>query len=282
VTVAAETRAAAWRRAGGRVDRTDARRLLEAVCGCSHAGLIADGERLLSADEAARFEALVERREAGEPLAYLLGSADFCGLEFAVSPAVLIPRADTEVLVEQSVARAQMLRAPRVVDLGTGSGIVAITIALRCPEARVTAVDVSPEAIAVARANATRHGARVAFAEGDWYAPLAGERFDLVVANPPYVAAGDAHLLDDGLPYEPAVALSDGVEGGDGCACIAAIIAGAPRHLARGGWLLIEHGYDQAVKVRERLAAAGFHDVASWPDAARIERVSGGRLGTET
>jgi release factor glutamine methyltransferase len=281
VTRARETRAAAWRRASTRIARLDARRLLEAVCACTHAELIADGDEPLTADESARFETLIKRREAGEPLAYLLGSAFFCDLEFSVSPAVLIPRPDTEVLVEQATARALALPGARVVDLGTGSGIVAIMLALNCPAAKVAAVDVSPEALAVARANAARHGASVRFLEGDWYAPIKGECFDLIVANPPYVAAGDAHLQEDGLPYEPAVALSDGIAGGDGFACIDAIIAGAPLHLARGGWLLIEHGYDQAVKIREKLESAGFREITTWRDAARIERVSGGCLGQE-
>ncbi len=267
----------AWRQASLRIARSDARRLLERVCGCTHAGLIADAGRALSAAEADAFTALVERRAAGEPLAYLLGSAFFCGLEFAVTPDVLIPRADTEVLVDTAAALAASMAAPSIVDLGTGSGIVAIVLALRLPAARISAVDLSPAAIEVARANAKRHDAAVRFVQGDWYAPLAGERFDLIVANPPYVAAGDAHLANDGLPFEPQMALTDGVAGGDGSACIALIVEGAPRQLARGGWLVIEHGYDQAVKVREKLACKGFDEVSSWPDAGGIERVSGGR-----
>lgn len=226
----------------------------------------------------ARFDELLARREAGEPLAYLVGSAFFHGLEFAVSPAVLIPRPDTEVLVEQALARARRLTSPRLLDLGTGSGIVAIVLARLCPSAVLTAVDVSAPALAVARANAARHDAPVRFLEGDWYAPLGDERFDLIVSNPPYVAAGDPHLRQNGLPFEPRDALTDGLAGGDGLACIRIIIAGAHRHLSPGGELLIEHGYDQAVQVRELLDAAGFSDVGSWRDGAAIERVSGGRL----
>ena len=217
------------------------------------------------------------RREAGEPLAYLLGSAYFCGLEFAVSKAVLIPRPDTEVLVEQAKLRAQALSAPRIVDLGTGSGIVAIMLAKLCPTAVLTAVDLSRSALAVARVNALRHGASVRFLEGDWFQPLRRERFDLIVANPPYVAEGDPHLANDGLPFEPRSALTDGVAGGDGMACVATLIDGARDHLLPGGWLLIEHGYDQAVKARSLMAAAGFFDVASWRDESSIERVSGGQ-----
>ncbi len=267
---------ALWRQAGSRIDRSEARQLLQHVGAFSHAELIAHPERELSVEQLAQYQSLVSRRAAGEPLAYLLGSAFFCGLEFAVSPAVLIPRPDTEVLVDEACRRAQRLSAPRIVDLGTGSGIVAIVLARRLPKAAVTAVDLSSAALAVARANAQRHAASVRFLEGDWYAPLGGERFDLIVANPPYVADGDPHLARDGLPFEPRSALTDGVAGGDGMACIDAIVAGARDHLLPGGWLLIEHGYDQAVKARESMAAAGFSEVASWRDESSIERVSGG------
>lgn len=268
---------AAWREAARRIDRLDARLLLESVCDCTHAELIARDDRTFPDDQFARFETLVARREAGEPLAYLLGSAFFCGLEFGVSPAVLIPRPDTEVLVERAESIARTLAAPRIVDLGTGSGIVAILLAKRCPTAQVTAVDLSPEALAVARANAERHGVSIRFLEGDWYAPLGDARFDLIVSNPPYVAAGDPHLLQNGLPFEPQMALTDAVPGGRGLACIRALIDGAERHLSPAGWLLIEHGYDQAVEVQDLLRASGFGRVASWRDEAGIERVSGGQ-----
>lgn len=267
----------AWRLASRRIDRLDARLLLEHVCGCRHADLIAHPERPLSAAQAAEFEALVARRAGGEPLAYLVGSAWFGDLAFRVTPAVLIPRPDTEVLVELAVERAQAFASPRIVDLGTGSGIVAISLARRCPDAQVTATDVSAAALDVARANAIRHGAAVRFVEGDWFAPLGNERFDLVVSNPPYVVEGDPHLQLNGLPFEPRRALTDGITGGDGLACIRRIVAAAPAHLRAGGWLLMEHGYDQAVEVRGLLLAAGFIDVASWRDDAGIERVSGGR-----
>ncbi len=266
----------AWRRASQRIARLDARLLLEQVCGCTHVDLIAHPERKLLAAEASQFDVLVERRAVGEPLAYLVGSAFFYGLEFSVSPAVLIPRPDTEVLVEQAKKRAQTYAAPRIVDLGTGSGIVAIVLARLCPSALLTAVDVSVAALDVARRNATRYGAQIRFLPGDWYAPLDAERFDLIVSNPPYVADGDPHLLQNGLPFEPQQALTDGTR--DGMACIRSIIEGAHPHLLPGGCLLIEHGYDQAVKVRELLKAAGFSDVDSWRDSAAIERVSGGCL----
>jgi release factor glutamine methyltransferase len=271
-----------WREASARAERLDARLLLEQVCGCTHAELIAHPERLLSGAQRAQFDALLARRLAGEPLAYLLGSAFFAGLEFAVSPAVLIPRPETEVLVAQGQRLVQErtpgAAAPRIVDLGTGAGIVAILLARLCPSALVSAVDVSAAALAVARANAARHGAAVRFLHGDWYAPLGDERFDLIVANPPYVADGDSHLQQDGLTFEPQLALTDGVAGGDGLACIRKIIAGARRHLLPGGWLLIEHGYDQAVEVARLLARAGFAEIAAWRDSAAIDRVSGGRF----
>ena len=267
----------AWRQASRRIDRLDARLLLEHVCGCRHADLIAHPERPLSATQTAAFEALVARRAGGEPLAYLIGSAWFGDLEFRVTPAVLIPRPDTEVLVDVAVELARAFEAPHIVDLGTGSGVVAISLARRCPDALVTATDVAAAALDVARANAARHGVAVRFVEGDWFAPLGDERFDLVVSNPPYVVEGDPHLQLNGLPFEPRGALTDGVAGGDGLACIRRIIAGAPAHLRAGGWLLMEHGYDQAVEVRGLLLAAGFVDVASWRDDAGIERVSGGR-----
>lgn len=267
----------AWRQACRRIDRLDARLLLEHVCGCSHADLIARPELEITESRATRLEELLRRRESGEPLAYLLGSAWFCGLEFNVGPAVLIPRPDTEVLVNVAAEKAIALESPAIVDLGTGSGIVAILIARLCPRAQVTAVDVSSVALDVARVNAQRHGMNIRFREGDWYAPLGDERFDLIVSNPPYVVAGDPHLQQNGLPFEPIQALTDGIVGGDGLACIRRLIDGASAHLRTGGWLLMEHGYDQAVEVRRLLAQAGFAEVASWRDSAGIERVSGGR-----
>ena len=271
------SRAQALADAAPQIGRREARELLLLVCACSHAELIARGDAVLAEDEAVRYADLVARCAAGEPLAYLLGSAWFAGREFAVSPAVLIPRPDTEVLVEQGLAAIAGKTAPRLVDLGTGSGIVAVTLALTRPDAEVSAVDISPAALDVARSNAARLGATVRFLAGDWFAPLAGECFDLIVSNPPYVAAGDPHLRRDGLPFEPQGALTDGVSGGDGMACIAHLVAHAAAHLTPGGALRIEHGYDQAVKTRTLLLAAGFTEVDSWRDGAGIERVSGGR-----
>ena len=271
------TRAQALAEAAARIGRREARELLLQVCGCTHAELIARDDALLTVAEHTAYADCVDRRAAGEPLAYLLGSAWFAGREFAVTPAVLIPRPDTEVLVEQGLAAIAGKVTPRVVDLGTGSGIVAVTLALARPDAEVSAVDISSAALEVARGNATRHGAGLRCLLGDWLAPLAGERFDLIVSYPPSVAEGAPHLTRDGLPFEPQGALTDGVAGGDGMACIAHLAAHAAVCLVPGGWLCIEHGYDQAVKTRTLLQAAGFSEVASWRDGAGIERVSGGR-----
>ena len=270
----------AWRRAGQRIGRQEARLLLEHVCGCTHATLIAHPEQVLSKEQTIRFEGLVQRRLGGEPFAYLVGSAWFMGLEFVVDPAVLVPRPETELLVDLAArhATAGGWAQARLVDLGTGSGIVAVMIARRCPHAELTAVDLSAGALAVAKANAARHGAAIRFLQGDWFAPLKDERFDLIVANPPYVAEGDPHLDLNGLPFEPRQALTDGIAGGDGLECIRRIVTGAGRHLVPRGALLMEHGYDQAVEVRRLLQEAGFCEVASWRDDAGIERVSGGRL----
>jgi len=179
------------------------------------------------------------------------------------------------VLIDLALEKMRGLAAPKVVDLGTGSGIVAISLALECPLAAVATVDLSAEAIAVARNNAGRLGAKVDFYLGDWFAPLVGQCFDLIVSNPPYVADGDPHLALNGLPHEPQMALTDG---GDGLECIRRIVAEAPAHLNSGGWLLVEHGYDQGEACRNLLTAAGFKSASTFPDLAGIDRVSGAYL----
>lgn len=261
--------------ARGQIDRLDARLLLQYATGCSHADLLARPEMPVIAPAYAQFAEWVARRAAGEPFAYLVGEAEFRGQVFQVSPAVLIPRPETEVLIDLALAKLAGLTAPRLVDLGTGSGIVAISLALECPAAQVAAVDLSADALAVARNNAGRLGARVDFRQGDWFAPLAGECFDVVVSNPPYVADGDPHLALNGLPFEPKMALTDGA---DGLACIRRIITDAPKHLKPGGWLLFEHGYDQGEASRNLLTAAGFKAASTFPDLAGIDRVSGAHL----
>ena len=261
-----------------RIDRLDARLLLQYATGCSHADLLARPEMPVIGPAGEQFVAWVERRAAGEPLAYLLGEAEFRGRVFQVSPAVLIPRPETEVLIELALEVLAGRAAADVVDLGTGSGIVAVSLALECPVATVSAVDLSPGALAVARNNAGRLGAKVDFHEGDWFAPLAGRRFDLIVSNPPYVAEGDPHLELNGLPHEPRVALTDQEAGGNGLACIRRIVADAAAHLNPGGWLLFEHGYNQGEASRNLLAAAGFKEAFTHPDLAGIARVSGAHL----
>ena len=258
--------------------RLEARLLLEWVAGCGHTHLLMHPEEELPAPAQAAYDALLARRASGEPLAYLLGEAEFRGRVFMVSPDVLIPRPETEVLVELALDRIRTHDAPQVVDLGTGSGIVAVSLSLEYPAAHVSAVDISPGALDVARNNAGRLGARVRFYQGDWFAPLAGQRFDAIVSNPPYVADGDPHLELNGLPHEPRLALTDQEVGGNGLACIRRIVADAADYLKPGGWLLFEHGYDQGEASRNLLAAAGFKDTFTHPDLAGIDRVSGGHL----
>lgn len=272
--------AEAWRAACRRVDRLDARLLVEYVSGWSQAELLAHPTRPLSTEQLIRLDALLERRERGEPLAYLVGSTGFYGREFAVDPGVLIPRPETELLIELAVDRLGTLQAPSIVDLGTGSGVLIVTLGRLYPAAKLTAVDLSPAALKIARENARRHAVEVCFLAGDWFSPLEGRQFDLIVANPPYVADGDPHLLQNGLPFEPQMALSDGVRDGDGLGCLRVIAAGALPHLKPGGYLLVENGYDQAAAVRALLAQGGLVDVVSWPDLAGIERVTGGRSPT--
>ncbi len=267
----------AWHMAGRRIARLDARLLVEHVCQCTHADLVAHPERPLQPEQAALLALLVARRARGEPLAYLTGTACFHDFEFTVSPAVLIPRPETELLVELAMERAQRLATPRLLDLGTGSGIVAITLARLCPFAAVTAVDVSPEALTIADINAKRHAPDVRLLAGSWYDPVIDECFDLITANPPYVVFGDPHLDADGLSFEPQIALTDGIAGGDGLSCIRAIVRGARARLAADGWLLIEHGYDQADSVCALMISCGFVEVRTWPDLAGIDRVTGGR-----
>lgn len=253
----------------------EARLLLRHLLDRNAAWLEAHRDDPLDGPAAAAFRALVKRRARGEPIAYLTGSREFYGRDFAVSPAVLIPRPETELLVDLGKAAVAGLAAPRILDLGTGSGCVAITLALEVPGAAVVAVDVSPAALDVARANAQRLGAAVDFAHSDWFAALAGERFDLIVANPPYVADGDPHLGAGDLRFEPPGALACGA---DGLAAIRRILAQAPAHLASAGALYFEHGYDQAEAVAALLRAAGFTAPECHRDLAGIARVAGGRL----
>ncbi|WP_209722655.1 peptide chain release factor N(5)-glutamine methyltransferase [Duganella sp. 1411] len=255
------------------LDALDNRVLLCHALGLSRVGLITQSERALSADEANRFAALVKRRLDGEPIAYIVGQREFFGLPFEVGGAVLIPRPDTELLVELTLER--LPPSGRVLDMGTGSGAIAVAVAHTRRDADVTALDVSPEALAVARRNAAANGVRVAFLQSDWFAALeAKPPFDVIASNPPYIASGDRHLSEGDLRYEPVGALTDHA---DGLSALRIIVAGARARLKPGGWLLMEHGYDQSAAVRQLLTEQGYTDVQSWTDLAGIERVTGAR-----
>jgi release factor glutamine methyltransferase len=251
----------------------EARLLIAHALGVDRAWLVAHADESIAGLRGAMARALLQRRGDGEPIAYILGRREFHGLDLAVSPEVLIPRPETELLVDLALDR--MVGAScRVLDLGTGSGAIAIAIARAAPGAEVWAADSSPAALLVARANAERHAAGVHFVESDWFAGLPGERFDLVISNPPYVADDDPHLREGDVRFEPRAAL---VGGADGLDCIRRIVREARGHLRAAGWLLFEHGYDQGPASRALLQEAGYADVESWLDLANIPRVSGGR-----
>ncbi len=254
--------------------RIEVQCLLQAVLRVNRTWLLTHPEQILDTEQQARYAALLGRRLCGEPIAYLLGEREFFGLNFKVTPATLIPRPDTELLVELALQHIPQRGAFRVLDLGTGSGAIALSIAHARPDGEVTAVDASPDALGVARENArSLNIGNARLLRSDWFSALAGERFDLIVSNPPYVADGDAHLAQGDLRFEPRTALASGADGLDD---IRRIVAGAREHLHAGGWLLFEHGYDQAGRARELLGAAGYTEVFSARDLAGIERVSGG------
>lgn len=259
--------------------RSEVQALLQAVLEVKRAYLLAHPERVLSEQELSRYQTSLQRRLQGEPLAYILGEREFFGLTFKVTPATLIPRADTELLVELALARIPPQGPCRVLDLGTGSGAIALSIAHARADLDVTAVDASEEALAVAQENARRLGVgNVRLLRSDWYDALADQRYHLIVSNPPYIPAGDGHLAQGDLRFEPLSALAAGTDGLDD---IRSIIDGAGVHLMAGGWLLLEHGYDQAAAVRGLLSQAGFEKVCSDKDLAGIERVSSGCRSAE-
>lgn len=272
--------ARALRALGPDVDaRREAEALAAACLGCGRAGIVTRGDLPLEPPLDAILARWTERRAAGEPLAYIVGHREFWTLRLAVTPAVLVPRPETELLVERALALAPQrdAAAPPVtlLDLGTGSGAIALAVASERPGWKIVATDRSAAALGVAQQNARGHGlARVEFLEGDWFAPLAGRRFDLVVSNPPYVAADDPVLHGDSLRREPQGALTPGH---DAFAAIDAIVAGAPGHLLPGGWLALEHGATQAAQVAARLVARGFAHVRSHADLAGSDRVTEGQ-----
>ncbi len=266
------------------IPRAELLRLASFATGRSRESLLAHPDSIVAADAIGRLERLIARRAAGEPMAYLLGHREFHGRNFAVDPRVLIPRPETELLVDLAIAwlaRREGARGGiellRVLDLGTGSGIIAITLALECPAIVATATDVSADALDIARQNAQALAASVSFARSDWFsvdtAPERGPHFDLIVSNPPYIAAGDPHLSEGDLRHEPRMALTDDA---DGLQAIGCIIAESASRLRSGGCLMLEHGYDQAVAVRGLFLRSGFARVASSRDLAGIERVTEG------
>jgi release factor glutamine methyltransferase len=259
------------------LERLDAQQLLAHLLQRSRSWLLAHDDEPLSAEQAAAYDALCRRRAGGEPFAYLVGEREFHGLVLQVSPAVLIPRPDTETLVDWALEllatdlTLAALPSPQVLDLGTGSGAIALAVKHRCVRARVQALDASAGALAVARANAERLQLDVSFTVSDWWSAIAAP-VHLALSNPPYIAGGDPHLA--ALQHEPLQALTPG---GDGLGAIDRLTAGAIAHLHPGAWLLIEHGFDQGEAVRQRLLQAGLVDVSTRRDIEARERCSGGR-----
>ena len=264
------------RQARARIEANEASMLLAHVLGRTPAWLYAHGGDAIPGAEVLRFHELVERRAAGEPVAYLTGRRGFWTLDLAVTPDTLIPRPETELLVELALERVADGLPVRTLDMGTGSGAIALALARERPGAEVTATDRSAAALEVARRNALDHDiGNVRFALGDWYQPVRGMRFGLIASNPPYIADGDGHLERGDLRFEPAGALASG---GDGLDALRVIAAGAREHLQPGGWLLVEHGLEQGPAVRALFAEAGLEAVETARDLEDRERVTLGRL----
>lgn len=262
-------------RARAVIEPADADILLAHALGRARSWLFAHADDPVARGDAERFDGLLQRRIAGEPVAYLTGARGFWTLDLAVTPVTLVPRPETELLVEVALARIPAAATVRLADLGTGSGAIALALAKERPRAQVVATDASAAALEVARGNAVRNGiGSVEFRQGDWLAALASETFDLIASNPPYIADGDPHLTQGDLRFEPAMALSCGV---DGLNAIRTIVAGAPRSLNAGGWLLLEHGLEQGAAVRALLAQAGLVAVETVQDLEARDRVTLGK-----
>ena len=265
-----------WAR--GHIAAPEARILLRYVCQCTPSHLAAWPEKPLAVAEWEVFRSLVSRRAKGEPIAYIVGEREFYGRNFMVDARVLIPRPETELLVELAIAHHTapfgQLTRPRVLELGTGSGAIAITLALELSDADITAIDVSRDALLVAVSNAVRLGASVAWLVSDWFSALNRQKYALIISNPPYIAEKDPHLGEGDLRFEPEEALASGYAGLD---ALTNIISAAGHHLEHNGWLFVEHGYDQAAIVRSLFTDAGFASIASWRDLAGVERVSAGQ-----
>ncbi len=258
--------------------RLETQLLMAAALGVNRAWLLAHDDEVLIPTAAARYTDLLERRLAGEPIAYIFGEKEFYGLMFKVSPAVLIPRPETELLVELALARIAADRPCRVLDLGTGSGIIAVTLARLRPLAELVALDISAAALALAQENARNlEASNVQFIESDWFRALGSvEKFDIIVGNPPYISADDPHLARGDLRFEPPCALAAGASGRG---ALAQIIVQAILHMASTGTLLLEHGYDQGEYARGALRQAGFHESVTYHDLAGVERVTMGTVG---
>ena len=267
---------AALDEARGQMDPLDARVLLCHAIARDTAYVLAHPEAALRAAELESYRALIARRAKGEPVAYLTGEREFYGRSFQVSPAVLIPRPETELLVDLALERIPPDAPSRVLDHGTGSGCIAIALASERSHAKILALDQSVEALGVARRNAVAaHVGNVAFLQSDWFSALGRELFNLIVSNPPYVASGDPHLGEGDLRFEPRAALDGGADGLD---AIRRIVAEAKSHLGPGGWLMFEHGYDQGERARLLLHGAGYEGIFTAHDLAGTDRVSAGRL----
>lgn len=255
----------------------EARILIGHALGLSRIQLITQSEQVLGDTEIEQIKDLFQRRQLGEPIAYLTGEREFYGLSFKVSPAVLIPRPETELLVELAIQ--YLPPAGRLLDMGTGSGAIAVAVAHARPDVSVTALDVSAAALEIAQLNAEHHQLKLTFICSDWFAALDRlNRYDVIVSNPPYIVAGDQHLTLDDLRFEPVNALTDHA---DGLSALRTLSKHAAHYLSPNGYLLMEHGYDQAAAVRALLTAADFAAVESWRDLAGIERVSGGKISDD-
>ena len=261
------------------IDSVDARVLLQHALQSKRAHLAAHPEQVLNDVQRTQFFEYVSQRKNGAPVAYIVGDREFFGLKFKVTPAVLIPRPETELLVEQALARLPEHHPWRVLDLGTGSGAIAVAIAKHRPHVCVTAVDAHADALDIARVNAQQlladQTTSFEFLQSDWFSAVADKSFDLILANPPYIADGDAHLCQGDLRFEPRHALAAGPRG---LSALAHIIANAAPRLASGGWLLLEHGYDQSKACAELMSSAGFVAIETYPDIAGLDRVTVGRF----
>ena len=252
------------------IDRTDNRVLLMYITGFNHARLLAYDDYVLTQEQVENYNRLVQRVQSGEPLAYIVGYKEFYSRQFKVTPATLIPRPETELLVEQVLAKTQL--GAKVLDLGTGSGCIAITLKLERSDLGVTAIDKFADALAVAQQNAARMQAEIEFVCSDWYSSFEEQQFNIIVSNPPYIEVSDEHLT--ALSYEPQSALTDF---GDGLSCIRNIVSLSRKHLLPDGWLMIEHGYDQGAAVREIFIKNGLNDVTTILDYAELERITIGK-----